>query len=378
MVCTRCGKPLPAGASFCPTCHVPGMAPVKTAGWIPPAAIGPGGLEYAGFWLRFLAYVIDAFALALASAAVSFAVGVVAGIAGAASGSAEGALSSAASIGFLAMLLVSWLYFAITESSAGQGTIGKMALGLAVTDMEGRRIGFARATGRFFAKLLSALPLGLGFVAVGLTPRKRGLHDAAAGTLVLRRGRSGVAVVVAAIATVVFGGIVVVGILAAIAIPNFVRYQLRAKSSEATAAVQAIAQAQIEHQRQAGRFVPLELPAAGAPGRLKMAWTDEDAAAAQAIGWAAPSATWFSYRVAVEPTKDGRETFSICAESDLDGDGRYAAVVLWYPTVNEAGNPDTAPPAPPCAHEPVVARPPTFGRGDPIGQPVRISPPDVF
>jgi uncharacterized RDD family membrane protein YckC len=72
------------------------------------------------------------------------------------------------------------------ESSTSQATFGKMACGLAVTDTYGNRISFGRATGRYFAKILSALTLGIGFAMVGWTRQKRGLHDFVAGTLVVR------------------------------------------------------------------------------------------------------------------------------------------------------------------------------------------------
>ncbi len=79
------------------------------------------------------------------------------------------------------------LYFPLFESSARQGTFGKQICGLAVTDTRGQRISFGRALGRYFAKFLSALVLGIGFLMVAFTPRKRGLHDLIAGTLVVRR-----------------------------------------------------------------------------------------------------------------------------------------------------------------------------------------------
>jgi len=82
--------------------------------------------------------------------------------------------------------LVNWLYAALLESSSHQATLGKMALGLKVTDLEGRRISFVRATGRHFAKILSGMVLFIGFIMVGFTRRKQGLHDMVAGTLVIR------------------------------------------------------------------------------------------------------------------------------------------------------------------------------------------------
>ena len=61
-----------------------------------------------------------------------------------------------------------------------------MILGMKVTDLYGNRISFARATGRHFAKFISGLMLGFGFLMVAFTERKQGLHDIVAGTLVRR------------------------------------------------------------------------------------------------------------------------------------------------------------------------------------------------
>ena len=83
--------------------------------------------------------------------------------------------------------ILHWLYFALMESSTWQGTLGKKALGLEVTDLEGRRISFGRATGRFFAKIISALILWIGFIMAGFTEKKQALHDMIAGTLVIRK-----------------------------------------------------------------------------------------------------------------------------------------------------------------------------------------------
>jgi len=80
-------------------------------------------------------------------------------------------------------LVLQWLYFAGLESSGWQGTIGKRLLRLIVTDLRGRRIGFGRATGRYFGKLL--LVVGGWFVL--FTQRRQGLHDLMASTLVVQR-----------------------------------------------------------------------------------------------------------------------------------------------------------------------------------------------
>lgn len=117
---------------------------------------------YAGFWWRVLASIVDGIILVVATAILS---GVGLGPAG---------------------IVVSWLYFALLESSDKRATLGKMACGLIVTDLAGGRIGFGRATGRFFAKFLSSLILMIGYLMAAFTQRKQCLHDMIAGTLVLR------------------------------------------------------------------------------------------------------------------------------------------------------------------------------------------------
>ena len=152
---------------------------------------------YAGFWKRVIAYLVDAIVLYFPNMVMDRLLG------GArAQVTLEQALSRAtgdvqhvleayqqyyASM-WPAMLigaLLAWLYFAACESSPWQGTIGKLALGIRVTDLQGRRISFPKALGRYGAKLISFLILFIGVLMVAWTPRKQGLHDLMAGTLVL-------------------------------------------------------------------------------------------------------------------------------------------------------------------------------------------------
>ena len=147
--------------------------------------------HYAGFWLRLVAAFIDGLLIEVVIIPLSFIVGLVIGIFGAAAHAPQSGIQVAGGFaGFLVGTAASWLYSAYLESSSRQATVGKMVLSLRVTDLEGRRISFGRATGRHFAKYVSALTLLIGYIMAGFTERKQALHDMMAGTLVVR-GASG-------------------------------------------------------------------------------------------------------------------------------------------------------------------------------------------
>lgn len=139
---------------------------------------------YAGFWIRFLAYVIDSVVLSV----VFCPLGIVFGVAGAAGGLDDN--SPEMMIGNTGLNVVSiiagWLYYGLLESSSWQATIGKKLLKLKVTDMNGHRLGFGKATGRYFGQILSGMICFIGFIMVAFTEKKQGLHDMLAGTLVVR------------------------------------------------------------------------------------------------------------------------------------------------------------------------------------------------
>jgi uncharacterized RDD family membrane protein YckC len=88
-------------------------------------------------------------------------------------------------VAWIIAFLLGWLYWALMESSSKQATLGKMALGIVVTDGQSRRISFGRATGRYFGRILSALILYIGFIIIAFTEKKQGLHDIMAGCLVV-------------------------------------------------------------------------------------------------------------------------------------------------------------------------------------------------
>jgi uncharacterized RDD family membrane protein YckC len=82
-------------------------------------------------------------------------------------------------------VVAQWLYFAVQESGVEQATIGKKLLGLKVTDLNGERISFGKATGRYFAKIISGIILLIGYIMAAFTDKKQALHDMIAGTLVV-------------------------------------------------------------------------------------------------------------------------------------------------------------------------------------------------
>lgn len=133
-------------------------------------------VQYAGFWARVAAYFVD-FAIIM----VAY---LVLGLAGVFGGPMVAAL-----MGVLTFFL-NLLYWPVMEASARQATFGKQVLGLQVTHVDGGRTSFLRALGRHLAKVLSAIPLCLGFVMAAFTGRKQCLHDMVARCVVVQNGPS--------------------------------------------------------------------------------------------------------------------------------------------------------------------------------------------
>jgi uncharacterized RDD family membrane protein YckC len=102
--------------------------------------------------------------------------------------SAVGLILAAIAAYLVAILLIvigQWLYYALMESSSKQATLGKLALGIVVTDLGGNRVSFGRATGRYFGKIVSGMIMCIGYIMAGFTERKQALHDIMASCLVV-------------------------------------------------------------------------------------------------------------------------------------------------------------------------------------------------
>ena len=164
------------------------IPPVQQAGyeWLPQAPSVPP-VRYGGFWIRFVAVIIDGIALGVVVWPVSAILALTIGAAGNRVDMPGVGIHMVRFIVVWALFVFAgWIYEAGMESSSKQATLGKMALGLKVTDEYGKRISFARATARFFSKFISRMILLFGYIMAGFTARKQALHDMIAGTVVVR------------------------------------------------------------------------------------------------------------------------------------------------------------------------------------------------
>jgi uncharacterized RDD family membrane protein YckC len=191
--CSKCGTQSTPGVTYCQNCGesmAVGLVPSTAGAVIQPAppgvpvyAVSP----YGGFWIRLLAFMIDRILVSMVMtpfALVFFLPLMRSAIRGEMDEGPPAWLFTTFPLFILAVLVVQWLYDALLTSSSWQATVGKRVVKLKVTDMEGNRISFGRATGRFFGKLLSGMMCNIGFIMAAFTERKQALHDMIAGTLV--------------------------------------------------------------------------------------------------------------------------------------------------------------------------------------------------
>jgi len=163
---------------------------VPAVGYAPPARAVVYS-PYGGFWIRVAASLLDSLIVGAVTVplVLIFLLPSILKIIQAAKNDQEPPIELFASFFLLIplILLGVWLYEALLTSSSWQGTVGKRMLKLKVTDLAGNKVSFARATGRFFAKLLFRMVLtALIYIVVAFSERKQGLHDMVAGTLVMK------------------------------------------------------------------------------------------------------------------------------------------------------------------------------------------------
>jgi uncharacterized RDD family membrane protein YckC len=158
MFCPNCGRQNDDRAVYCQSCG--------QSFQVKPTPTGVVTGLYAGFWARLGAVLIDAIIVNTATGiltAITFGAGVI------------------------FFFFGPWIYEAWMMSSEWQATVGKRALGIKVTGLDGGRISFARATGRHFAKYISTFLLLIGYIMAAFTAKKQALHDMIAETLVINQ-----------------------------------------------------------------------------------------------------------------------------------------------------------------------------------------------
>ena len=149
--------------------------------------------RYGGFWIRFVALVIDALLLGVVQMLVIapilglFGLGTMTQMDPEAGAAAFSAMMGAMGLVQVFSLVIGFLYFVMMESSKYQGTFGKVALGLKVVDQDGMPLSFGKAALRYVGKMVSGIILGIGYLIAAFNPRKQALHDMIASTFVIKK-----------------------------------------------------------------------------------------------------------------------------------------------------------------------------------------------
>jgi uncharacterized RDD family membrane protein YckC len=180
MYCHKCGAPNDDPAVFCKKCGAALQMTNPPSGTTAPTY--PPAVQYAGFWRRLGAAIIDG----LIVGAVTLVIYLVLIVGGISTGGIVGFFIGYF-IAYALAIILGWLYYALMESSSKQATLGKMALGIIVTDSQGQRVSFGRATGRHFGKIISGIILYIGYIMIAFTAKKQGLHDIIADCLVVMK-----------------------------------------------------------------------------------------------------------------------------------------------------------------------------------------------
>jgi len=197
-----------APVSAAPIIQAPIQTPINTA---PVAPVTP--VKYAGFWVRYVAYVIDYLIIAIP-------VGILSSIAlGLISVAAGGQNNLAIFFSDFAILFIFWIYFVLMTHYAG-ATLGKMLVGIRVQSDTFGRLSFGRVLLReTIGKFISGLIFSIGFIIAGFTDRKRALHDMFAHSVVVYKNPEkphGAGLVVGIIIATILPLIAILGILSSI------------------------------------------------------------------------------------------------------------------------------------------------------------------
>ena len=208
--CFKCGMKLPDAAilnkKICAGCHTPNAPTAQycyKCGLPLPEKLSSGyenQIQYAGFWVRFVAWIIDNIFLYIVNSVI---IGIViVSVYGTDSSSkwlsslrSSGTINNSQVWSFLGVIFLAYLvgmvvtiiYYTISIGKWGR-TLGKAALKIKVVKPDGSRVSYWRALGRNLAYYLNAFTFGLSFLIIAFTKKKRGLHDYIADTIVIKTG----------------------------------------------------------------------------------------------------------------------------------------------------------------------------------------------
>jgi len=144
--------------------------------------------RYGGFWIRVVASIIDGIIVAVPLSVLFIIYGfITAPVDGPATDGEVVTLILGYTVIYIVALVAVALYYILTTASKMQGTVGKKIMGLKVTDLNGNRLTFGRATGRYFATILSGMILNIGYLMAAFTDKKQTLHDMIASTVVVKK-----------------------------------------------------------------------------------------------------------------------------------------------------------------------------------------------
>lgn len=160
--------------------------------------------NYAGFWMRFVAYIIDNVIITTLQSVMIMPIFVMLGFGFETTQGFDfdamfnamfeediigmiGVFVSVMSTAMTTLFVILTLYYSLMESSKYQATVGKMMLGLKVTDMNGEKLDFVKALLRQFGKIVSRIIFMIGYIMAGFTEKKQALHDMIAGALVVKK-----------------------------------------------------------------------------------------------------------------------------------------------------------------------------------------------
>lgn len=175
--CTSCGEPLPVLVAGVPTMTLVTLEKPDQPELAVPAQ-SPSPDFYASVWERAAAVLIDGVIILVGAFIIILMANVVSG-----GGNQEVMFG----LGMILAFFGSAAYYAGMESSSKQATFGKMAMGIKVTDLQGRRIGFWQAFGRYAGQILSSVLINIGYLIAAFTRRRQTLHDIMASCLVVKK-----------------------------------------------------------------------------------------------------------------------------------------------------------------------------------------------